>query len=96
VRDFFHRAGFIEVETPIRISAPALEAHIDAPPSGGAWLRTSPELHMKRLLAGGVSRIFQMGACFRERECGTRHNPEFTLLEWYRTNADYLDILHDT
>ena len=96
VRDFFYREGFTEVETPIRILAPALEAHIDAPPSGKVWLRTSPELHMKRLLAAGHSRIFQMGACFREQECGSRHNPEFTLLEWYRTQADYLDILHDT
>ena len=96
VREFFHQEGFVEVETPIRIPAPALEAHIDAPPSGSAWLRTSPELHMKRLLAAGASRIFQMGACFREQECGSRHNPEFTLLEWYRAHADYLDILRDT
>jgi len=96
VREFFFQEGFIEVETPIRIPAPALEAHIDAPPSGKAWLRTSPELHMKRLLAAGHSRIFQMGPCFREQECGTRHNPEFTLLEWYRTHSDYLDILRDT
>ena len=96
VREFFHQEGFTEVETPVRIPAPALEAHIDAPPSGKAWLRTSPELHMKRLLAAGHSRIFQMGPCFREHECGTRHNPEFTLLEWYRTQADYLHILRDT
>ena len=96
VRDFFYGEGFIETETPIRVPAPALETHIDAPPSGDAWLRTSPELHMKRLLAAGCPRIFQMGACFRERECGSRHNPEFTLLEWYRAQADYLDILRDT
>jgi len=96
VREFFHREGFIETETPVRIPTPALEAHIDAPPSGKAWLRTSPELHMKRLLATGHLRIFQMGACFREQECGPRHNPEFTLLEWYRAHADYLDILRDT
>ncbi|MCL1922097.1 MAG: EF-P lysine aminoacylase EpmA [Kiritimatiellaeota bacterium] len=96
VRDFFYGEGFVEVETPIRVQAPALETHIDAPPSGGAWLRTSPELHMKRLLAAGCPRIFQMGACFRERECGNRHNPEFTLLEWYRAQADYIDILRDT
>ena len=96
VRDFFCQENFIEVETPVRVPAPALEAHIDAPPSGSAWLRTSPELHMKRLLAAGLPRIFQMGACFREQECGSRHNPEFTLLEWYRAHADYLDILRDT
>lgn len=96
VRDFFYSEDFIEVETPIRIPAPALETHIDAPVSGKAWLRTSPELHIKRLLVGGCDRVFEMGSCFREAECGRRHNPEFTMLEWYRVQADYLDILRDT
>ena len=96
VRDFFHARAFTEVETPVRIPAPALETHIDAPPSGRAWLRASPELHMKRLLAAGCERLFQLGPCFRSGECGSRHNPEFTLLEWYRTEADYTDILRDT
>ena len=96
VRTFFYSNDFIEVETPVRIPAPALETHIDAPPSGRAWLRASPELHMKRLLAAGCTRIFQIGPCFRSGECGSRHNPEFTMLEWYRTDADYTDILRDT
>jgi lysyl-tRNA synthetase class 2 len=96
MRDFFYSNDFIEVETPIRIPAPALETHINAPVSGKAWLRTSPELHIKRLLVDGCDRVFEMGACFREAECGRRHNPEFTMLEWYRLQADYLDILHDT
>ena len=96
IRDFFHAEGFIEVETPVRLPAPALETHIDAPPSGRAWLRTSPELHMKRLLADGAERIFQLGPCFRTGECGSRHNPEFTLLEWYRAGADYTRSLRDT
>jgi lysyl-tRNA synthetase class 2 len=96
VRGFFHGRGFTEVETPVRIPAPALETHIDAEPSGAAWLRASPELHMKRLLAAGCARIFQLGPCFRSGERGRRHNPEFTLLEWYRTAADYADILRDT
>jgi lysyl-tRNA synthetase class 2 len=96
VRTFFYARDFIEVETPVRILAPANETHIDAPPSGRAWLRASPELHMKRLLADGCERIFQMGSCFRGGECGSRHNPEFTLLEWYRAGADYTDILRDT
>jgi len=96
VREFFYARDFIEVETPVRIPAPALETFIDAPPSGRAWLRASPELHMKRLLACGCPRIFQIGPCFRAGECGRRHNPEFTMLEWYRTNADYTDILRDT
>jgi lysyl-tRNA synthetase class 2 len=96
IRQFFTARGFLEVETPVRISAPALELHIDAIPAGGAYLRTSPELHMKRLLAAGYSKIFQLGPCFREGERGERHNPEFTLLEWYRADADYLDLLADT
>ncbi len=96
IRSFFIEQDFVEVETPIRIPAPALEEFIDAPPSGDFYLRTSPELHMKRLLAAGLPRIFQMGACFRQGEYGHLHNPEFTMLEWYRAHADYLTILADT
>ncbi len=95
-RTFFHARGFLEVETPVRVRAPALEAHIDAEPSGDYWLRTSPELHMKRLLAAGHEKIFQLGPCFRRGERGDRHHPEFTMLEWYRAHADYTDILADT
>ncbi len=96
IRGFFRAGAFIEVETPVRIPAPALELHIDAPSAGpDAWLRTSPELHMKRLLAAGCERIFQLGPCFRAGERGRRHNPEFTMLEWYRAGAGYRDILAD-
>lgn len=96
MRDWFHREGFIEVETPVRIPTPALELHIDAEPSGNFFLRTSPELHMKRLLAAGYQRLYQIGPCFRKGERGALHNPEYTMLEWYRANADYLDIMADT
>lgn len=96
IRAFFEARGFLEVESPVRIPAPALELHIDAVPSGAAWLRTSPELHMKRLLAAGYERIFQMGPCFRDGERGDRHHPEFTLLEWYRARSDYRELLADT
>ncbi len=95
VRDFFVERGFIEIETPSRIPVPALELNIDAVPSGDYFLRTSPELHMKRLLAEGYERIFQIGPCFRHGEKGRLHNPEFTMLEWYRLNADYNAILVD-
>jgi elongation factor P--(R)-beta-lysine ligase len=95
-RQFFYERDFLEVETPIRIPAPALELHIDAEPAGNAFLRTSPELHMKRLLAAGHQRIFQLGPCFRRGERGDRHHPEYSMLEWYRANADYNDILVDT
>lgn len=96
VRDFFYRHGFLEVDTPVRVHAPAPEEYIDAEPSGDCFLRTSPELHMKRMLAAGCERIFQIGPCFRAGERGDRHRPEFTMLEWYRADADYTDILLDT
>lgn len=96
IRKFFIDRQFIEVETPVRIPAPAMELNIDAEPSGREYLRTSPELHMKRLLAAGCERIFQVGPCFRQNERGRLHNPEYTMLEWYRANANYHDILVDT
>ena len=95
IRAFFDARGFIEVETPIRLRSPALELHIDAEPSDSSFLRTSPELHMKRMLAAGYPRIYQLGPCFRRGERGDRHNPEYTMLEWYRAHADYTDILAD-
>ncbi|MFH1477899.1 MAG: EF-P lysine aminoacylase EpmA [Verrucomicrobiota bacterium] len=96
IRQFFDARGFLEVTTPVLIETPALELHIDAIPAGNAWLRTSPELHMKQLLTAGCKRIYQLGPCFRQGERGDKHNPEFTLLEWYRINADYRDILAET
>jgi len=95
VRGFFSDRGFLEVETPVRIAAPALERYIEAEPSGEAYLRTSPELHMKRLVAAGLERIYQIGPCFRRGERGRAHRPEYTMLEWYRMDADYLDMLVD-
>jgi elongation factor P--(R)-beta-lysine ligase len=96
VREFFWAREYIETETPVRIPRPALEEHIDAEPSGNAWLRTSPELHMKRLVAAGLPRIFQIAPCFRKNERGALHNPEYVMLEWYRTPTDYLGILEET
>ena len=96
IRRFFDDQGFVEVETAVRIPAPAPEEHIDCPPVvGGGYLRASPELQMKKLLAGGMDRLYQIGPCFREGEKGSRHNPEFTMIEWYRRKADYLDIRND-
>lgn len=96
MRAFFDARGFVEVETSVRIDAPAPEAHIDCPPvSTGGFLRASPELQMKKLLAAGMERIYQIGPCFRDGERGRRHNPEFTMIEWYRRGATYLDIMED-
>jgi len=96
IRSFFDGRGFTEVETPVRIAAPAPEPHIDCPPCGAMFLRASPELQMKKLLAAGMDNIYQIGPCFREGEKGRRHNPEFTMLEWYRMGCDYLALLHET
>ncbi len=97
VRAFFDSRGFIEVETAVRIPAPAPELYIDCPPVSTGWyLRASPELQMKKLLAAGMEKIYQIGPCFRDGEKGSRHNPEFTMLEWYRRGAGYQAIRHDT
>ncbi len=96
IRTFFYERGFTEVETPIRLETPCMELHIDAEPSGDHYLRTSPEICHKKLLAAGYERIFELGKCFRHGECGPLHNPEYTMLEWYRTHADYMDVLDDT
>lgn len=96
IRAFFYDQKFTEVETPIRIKTPCMELHIDAESSGDQYLRTSPEIYHKQLLAAGFERIFEMGKCFRKGEFGPLHHPEYTMLEWYRANADYMDILDDT
>ena len=97
IRSFFDLLGFVEVETPVRIAAPAPETNIDCPPvTTGGFLRASPELQMKKLLAAGMDRIYQIGPCFRDGEKGSRHNPEFTMIEWYRRESSYRNIMDDT
>ena len=107
IRSFFDGQGFVEVETAVRIAAPAPEEHIDCPVvqppvvpetargTPTTYLRASPELQMKKLLASGMERIYQIGPCFREGERGSRHNPEFTMLEWYRRDATYGEVRDD-
>jgi len=95
VRRFFQERDFLEVETPLLIPAPAPEVHIDAVAAGDWFLQTSPELCMKRLLAAGYGKIYQICKCFRLGERGERHLPEFTILEWYRANADYRALMDD-
>jgi lysyl-tRNA synthetase class 2 len=101
-RAFFDARGFVEVETPVLVPSPGLDLALDAfEVTGGErgaprWLSTSPEYQMKRLLAEGWSRIYQVTRCFRRGEVGSRHNPEFTMLEWYRANATMDDVIRDT
>lgn len=95
IRRFFTSRDYLEVETPHRIPAPAPESHIDAIPSDDWFLHTSPELCMKRLLAADYPRLFQICRCFRGRENGNRHLPEFTMLEWYRAGIDYRELMSE-
>ena len=104
VRRFFENAGFLEVETPLLVRSPGMEPHLDAfethyRANGHVkqyYLPTSPEYAMKRLLAAGYERIFQICKSFRQDPPGPMHSPEFTLLEWYRAYADYKTIMDDT
>jgi lysyl-tRNA synthetase class 2 len=96
IRAFFKEGDFLEVETPLRMPHVAPEPQI-IPFESEAWLlSTSPELHMKRMLAAGYDKLFQISRCFRKGERGRWHNPEFTMLEWYRTDADYTQMIRDT
>jgi lysyl-tRNA synthetase class 2 len=95
IRAFFIERDFLEVETPHRLPGNAPELHIDAVASGNWFLHTSPELCMKRLLAAGYPRLFQICRCWREGERGARHLPEYTMLEWYRADCDYQALMAD-
>jgi elongation factor P--(R)-beta-lysine ligase len=95
IRQFFFNHDYLEIETPHRIPAPAPESYIEAVPSRDWFLHPSPELCMKRLLAAGYEKIFQICRCWREGERGTLHVPEFTLLEWYRSNSDYRGLMEE-
>jgi elongation factor P--(R)-beta-lysine ligase len=92
VRAWFDSEGFLEVSTPARVRSPGQEVHLDAIPAGQSdgearWLITSPEYHLKRLVASGLPRIFEICKCWRAEENGPHHRTEFTMVEWYRANA---------
>jgi elongation factor P--(R)-beta-lysine ligase len=95
VRLFFREQGFLEVDTPVRQPIVIPERNIRLQKSGSWFLQASPELCMKRLLAAGCEKIFQICPCFRAEERGRLHLEEFMMLEWYRTGADYLDLMAD-
>jgi lysyl-tRNA synthetase class 2 len=96
LREFFAGREFLEVETPLLVPSPGLEVHLTAVPAADGWLITSPEYQMKRLLAGGLERIYQVCRCFRAEEEGAHHQREFTMLEWYRAWDDLEAIIDDT
>lgn len=103
MRRFFEGLDFVEVDTPVLLTAPAPEPSIEAPKVvlryGGRtetrYLQTSPELPMKRLLAQGLPRIFQLAPAFRDGDHSALHRPEFRILEWYRSGADTCALMDD-
>lgn len=105
VRAFFAEGGVLEVDTPILGQGATTDVNIESfdtrytgPAGGGArrrFLRTSPEFWHKRLLAEGLGDCYELGRVFRNGECGRRHNPEFTLLEWYRTGWDHHRLMDE-
>ncbi|MBI4433910.1 EF-P lysine aminoacylase GenX [Candidatus Uhrbacteria bacterium] len=105
VRDFFWHQQFIEVETPVALSCPSQEPYLeplrttvhDARGNAhDAFLRMSPEFSLKKMMAAGVERVFEIGPVFRDGEpWGDTHNPEFTMIEWYRAHADYRQLMRD-
>ena len=106
IREFFHARNVLEVETPVLSLAGNTEPNIasfslefsgrtDGAPRT-RWLRTSPEYALKRLLAAGVGDCYELGRVFRDGEAGGRHNPEFTMLEWYRVGWDHLRLIDET
>ena len=95
IRSFFYERHFLEVDTPLRQPVLIPESTIVPLTAEGQYLQTSPELCMKRLLARGCSKLFQICPCFRKEEVGRLHLEEFTMLEWYRTGADYLTLMSD-
>lgn len=103
VREFFHARDVLEVETPVLSMAGNTDPNIasfslefsgrtDGAPRT-RWLRTSPEFALKRLLAAGIGDCYELGRVFRDGEAGGRHNPEFTMLEWYRLGWDHARLI---
>jgi len=96
IREYFSGQAVMEVETPLISSAGNPDPEIESiKTADGSYLRTSPEFPLKRLLAAGSGDIFEMGRVFRAGESGRSHNPEFTLLEWYRNGFSYHRLMEE-
>ncbi len=102
LRGWMRERGILEVEPPLLSRAGSPELHLDSlavpgafPDGATGWLGTSPEFHLKRLLAAGSGPVFSVGRVFRAGETGRLHNPEFTLAEWYRLGVGYAGLMDD-
>lgn len=95
IRQFFNDRGLLEVETPQLCQAPVTDPNIVPIQAGQRFLHTSPEYAMKRLLCAGSGDIYQICKVFREGEAGSRHNPEFNMLEWYRVGWDHHRLMEE-
>jgi len=105
IREFFWSENFLEVETPLILRLPGQEPYLSPMPIDihdetgkkfSGYLHTSPEYTMKKMLAAGFEKIFSLGKCFRDHESfGGTHNPEFTMIEWYRANENMFKLMED-
>jgi len=101
IRFFFQQRHVLEVETPSLSFSPSLDLHIDpfnlsiGDKKDPAYLVTSPEFHMKRLLSQGIGSIYQICKAFRSNEIGIQHNPEFSIVEWYRVGWDHWQLIEE-
>jgi lysyl-tRNA synthetase class 2 len=95
VRSFFVKRSVLEVETPLLCAYGVTDPYIESFRSGDYYLQTSPEYAMKRLLAEGAGPIYQICKAFRQEEAGHQHNPEFSMLEWYRPGFDHHDLMDE-
>lgn len=103
IREFFYERNVLEVDTPTLCSASVTDPHIESfitnyvshGETKDFFLQTSPESALKRLLAAGIGDVYQIAHAYRNSEFGQKHNPEFTMLEWYRVDKDYMYLLEE-
>lgn len=95
IRGFFASRGYLEAPTPCIVPSPALEPYLYGVRAGDGWLRTSPEFALKKRIAAGLPRVYELAPCFRDREEGPWHAREFLMLEWYRAGASQWDLMDE-